>query len=180
MRKFLAVFLLLLGALWAQPTNNPIVVLETNQGVIELELWPKIAPKACENFMGLAKSGYYDGVIFHRVIKEFMIQGGDPSGTGMMGESIWGAPFEDEFAPNIVFDKPGLLAMANSGPNTNTSQFFITTAPAPWLNGRHTIFGRVLKGYDVIKKIENAKTGRMDRPLTDQVILRAFVKSEGR
>src|SRR5215813_7876688 len=98
---------------------NQTVVLETNQGNIELKLYPDIAPKACENFIGLIKKGYYNGLIFHRVIKDFMIQGGDPTGTGRGGESLWGTDFEDEVTPSVQFDKPGLLAMANRGPSTN-------------------------------------------------------------
>jgi len=118
---------------------NPIALFETSKGNIEIELRPDLAPKAVENFTTLAKKGYYNGQIFHRVIQNFMIQGGDPTGTGTGGESIWNQPFEDEFAPNAVFDKAGILAMANKGPNTNGSQFFITTVPTYWLNGRHTI-----------------------------------------
>jgi peptidylprolyl isomerase len=156
--------------------KDTIVVLETNQGVIEISLMPDVAPKACENFSGLAEKGYYDGIIFHRIIKQFMVQCGDPTGTGRGGESIWGAPFEDEVSPDIVFDRPGLLAMANSGPSTNGSQFFITTAPAPWLNMKHTIFGEVVAGYDVVEKIENVKTGPMDKPLEDQKIIKAYLK----
>ncbi len=152
------------------------VVLQTNVGDITVKLYPKIAPKACENFMKLAKSGYYDGVIFHRVIKNFMIQGGDPSGTGMGGTSVWKKPFKDEFKENIVFDKPGILAMANAGKNTNGSQFFITTVPTPWLNGRHTIFGEVVSGMDVVKKIENSKTNGRDKPLEEKKIIKATLK----
>ena len=156
--------------------KNRIIVLETNQGVIKIELMPEIAPKACENFTRLVKKGYYDGVIFHRVIKKFMIQGGDPTGTGRGGNSIWGKPFEDEFSFDVTFDKPGLLAMANSGPNTNGSQFFITTAETPWLNMRHTIFGKVISGYNVVQKIENTPTGQAGRPLTEQKIIKAYLK----
>src|SRR5210317_1843618 len=126
--------------------KNPHVILETTQGVIELELYPDIAPLAVENFTTHVKNGYYNGIAFHRVIKGFMIQGGDPTGTGRGGESIWKKDFKDEFAPNVVFDKPFLLAMANRGPKTNGSQFFITLAPTGWLNGKHTIFGEVIKG----------------------------------
>ena len=153
-----------------------IVVLETNQGVIEIKLMPDIAPKACENFTTLVKRGYYDGIIFHRVIKNFMIQGGDPTGTGRSGSSIWGKPFQDEVREDIGFDRPGLLAMANSGPNTNRSQFFITTKKASWLNMRHTIFGEVISGFDVVQKIENAETGLSNRPLEDQRIIKAYIK----
>ncbi len=150
--------------------KNPIAQMKTNQGTITLKLYPDIAPKAVENFIKLSQKGYYNGTIFHRVIKGFMIQGGDPTGTGRGGASIWGKEFENEYAPNVVFDKPGLLAMANRGPNTNGSQFFITVAPAPWLNGGYTIFGKVVKGFDVVKKIDNTKTGAMDRPVAKQVI----------
>ena len=156
--------------------KDKIVVLETNQGKIEIKLMPKVAPKACENFAGLVERGYYDGIIFHRVIKKFMIQGGDPSGTGRGGNSIWNKPFEDEVSPDVTFDQPGLLAMANSGPNTNGSQFFITTAKTPRLNMRHTIFGEVVSGYDVVQKIENVETGSQDKPLSTQNILKAYVK----
>ncbi|HXV19293.1 MAG TPA: peptidylprolyl isomerase, partial [Candidatus Omnitrophota bacterium] len=106
--------------------SDPIVVLETNQGNVEIQLLPQVAPKACENFTKLAEKGYYNGLIFHRVIREFMIQGGDPTGTGRGGESIWGKEFEDETDPDVKFNKPGILAMANAGRNTNGSQFFIT------------------------------------------------------
>ena len=156
--------------------NNPIVVLETNQGTIELKLFPDIAPKACENFMKLAENGYYNGLIFHRVIKEFMLQGGDPTGTGTGGESIWGKNFEDEFSDKVKFDKPGILAMANAGPNTNGSQFFITTVETDWLDGHHTIFGEVTSGYDVVQKIENVPVDGNDKPTQDQKILKAYLK----
>jgi len=152
------------------------VILETNQGNIELKLMPNIAPKTCENFIGLVKKGYYDGTIFHRVIKGFMIQGGDPTGTGRGGQSLWGGKFEDEVKANVKFDKAGILAMANAGPNTNGSQFFITTVPTPHLNMKHTIFGEVVSGYDVVEAIENAATGPMDKPLFEQKIIRAYLK----
>lgn len=134
--------------------ENPIVVVETTAGTFEVMLFPDVAPKACENFLKLAEKGYYTGTGFHRVIPNFMIQGGDPEGTGRGGVSIWGKKFEDECKNDVKFDKPGFLAMANAGPNTNGSQFFITTVATPWLNMRHTIFGQVTQGYDVIKKIE--------------------------
>jgi peptidylprolyl isomerase len=156
--------------------KDPIVVLQTSAGNIELRLFPKAAPLAVKNFMTHAKNGYYNNVIFHRVIKGFMIQGGDPTGTGMGGESIWHKDFKNEYAPNLTFDKPFLLAMANAGPNTNGSQFFITTAATPFLNGGYTIFGEVVNGKDVVKKIENAKTSPEDRPYTKQIIKKAFVK----
>ena len=154
----------------------PTVVLETNQGNIELKLFPNVAPKAVENFVGLVKKGYYNGLIFHRVIKGFMLQGGDPTGTGSGGESLWGSNFEDEVTADVQFDHKGLLAMANAGPGTNGSQFFITTAPTPWLNMHHTIFGEVVSGYETVEKIENTATGPGDRPLEDQVITKASVK----
>jgi len=152
------------------------VVLKTNQGNIELKLFPDIAPKAVENFVTHAKNGYYSGVVFHRVIKGFMIQGGDPEGTGMGGESIWKKDFDNEYAPNVVFDKPFLLAMANRGPNTNGSQFFITTAATPHLNGGYTIFGEVTKGQSVVRKIENVSTAAGDVPMFRQVIKKVVVK----
>ncbi len=152
------------------------VVFETTKGKIEFKLFPEIAPKTVENFVGLAKKGYYDGIIFHRVIKSFMIQGGDPTGSGRGGNSLWGKPFKDEFAPGIVFDRSGILAMANSGRNTNGSQFFITTKPTPWLNGRHTIFGEVVDGFDVVDMIENTKVDGRDKPVEEIKIIKAYVK----
>ena len=154
-----------------------VVVLETNMGNIELQLFPEVAPKACENFMTLVGEKFYDGIVFHRVIKGFMIQGGDPLGTGFGGKSIWGKPFADECVSSLQFTKKGLLAMANSGPNTNQSQFFITTNPATWLNGKHTIFGEVLSGYNVVDNIEGAKTGAQDRPTEEIKITKAYCKA---
>jgi len=156
--------------------KKPILVFETSQGTFEAELFPSIAPKACENMIALAEKGYYDNTIFHRVIFDFMIQGGDPQGTGRGGTSIWGKPFEDEVRTNLTFDQVGLLAMANAGPNTNGSQFFITTVLTPWLNGKHTIFGKVIKGYDVVKKIEATHVGENSRPTVDQKILKIRLK----
>jgi len=169
-------FLLLFIGAWATLWGANQVVFETNQGTIVFTLKPEIAPKACENFEGLVKKGYYNGVVFHRIIKNFMIQGGDPTGTGRGGESIFGKPFEDEFKPNVVFNKSGILAMANAGKNTNGSQFFITTVPTPWLNGRHTIFGEVTEGMDVVRKLENVATNGRDMPVEKQVILKAYLK----
>jgi peptidylprolyl isomerase len=135
MRKALlfVIFLFLLNIAFAEDKemDKNTVVLETTQGIIEVKLMPEVAPKACTNFIGLVKQGFYDGIIFHRVIKDFMIQTGDPTGTGRGGSSIWGGPFEDEVADSLKFDRPGLVAMANSGPNTNGSQFFITTTVTP-------------------------------------------------
>ncbi len=159
-----------------EPINKPVVVFETNQGIVELELWPDVAPKTCENMIGLVQKGYYDETVFHRVIKGFMLQGGDPTATGRGGESLWGGKFEDEVSKSVQFDKAGLLAMANAGPNTNGSQFFITTVPTPWLNGKHTIFGKVVNGYEVVQKIETTKIGSGDRPVEEQKIIRAYIK----
>lgn len=157
-------------------SKDIIVVLETNQGKIELKMFPDVAPLAVENFVTHAKDGYYDGLIFHRVIKDFMIQGGDPTGTGTGGESIWKKEFVNEHKANVVFDRPFLLAMANHGPNTNGSQFFITTKATPFLNGGYTIFGEVVSGQEVVQKIENTKTARADRPVEKQIMKKVTVK----
>jgi peptidyl-prolyl cis-trans isomerase B (cyclophilin B) len=142
--------------------------LHTNHGSIALELFDEDAPKTVENFRKLAGDGFYDGVVFHRVIKDFMIQGGDPTGTGTGGP---GYTFEDEFNDHKVVR--GALAMANAGPNTNGSQFFIvTTDEAPWLDGKHTVFGRVTSGMDAVDSIESAETDAQDRPRQDAVIER--------
>jgi cyclophilin family peptidyl-prolyl cis-trans isomerase len=134
--------------------------MQTNKGTIELEFFDDDAPKTVENFTKLARDGFYDGVIFHRVIPDFMIQGGDPTGTGSGGP---GYQFEDEFNDNKIVR--GALAMANAGPNTNGSQFFVVTADAcPWLDGKHTVFGRVTSGMDVVESIEQVDTGPGDRP----------------
>jgi peptidyl-prolyl cis-trans isomerase A (cyclophilin A) len=171
---------LLVAAAPAQAAQ--FAVLNTNHGKIKIKLFADKAPKTVANFVGLAtgkkeytdpatgkqtKSKFYDGLTFHRVIPNFMLQGGDPQGSGMGGP---GFTFEDEFNPDLKFDKPGLLAMANAGPNTNGSQFFITTVPTPWLTGRHTIFGEVVEGMDVVKKIESVRTGQNDRPVEPVVI----------
>jgi len=176
MLKKLLIGLFFIGLSLQAADKAPIVVFETNVGNIELKLYPKVAPLAVENFTTHVKNGYYNGLIFHRIIKGFMIQGGDPRGTGTGGESIWGKPFKDEFAANVVFDRPYLLAMANSGPRTNGSQFFITVVPTPHLNGKHTIFGEVIKGKDVVRKLENVSVGRGSKPMFDQKIKRAYIK----
>ena len=147
--------------------NQYVATINTNHGAIVIELFPKQAPKTVNNFVTLSRDGFYDGVIFHRVIPNFMIQGGDPTGTGSGGP---GYKFEDEFDRSVRFDKPGILAMANSGPGTNGSQFFITTAPTPHLNDKHTIFGRVTDGQDVVEAISNVDKNRSDKPLEDVVI----------
>ncbi len=154
-----------------------VAVFETNMGTFECELFEDKAPKTVANFVGLAEKGYYNGVIFHRVIDNFVIQGGDPTGTGRGGESIYGGPFEDEFHPELKHDKAGVLSMANAGPNTNTSQFFITLAPTPWLDNRHSIFGQVIKGLDVVKKIGKVETIKPgDRPVKDVVMKKVKIE----
>jgi peptidyl-prolyl cis-trans isomerase A (cyclophilin A) len=160
----------------------------TNRGSFTVKLLPQNAPKTVDNFVGLATgtkewndprdgstkdAPLYPGTVFHRVIDGFMIQGGDPMGTGTGGP---GYTFEDECPPDgPVFSRPGLLAMANAGPNTNGSQFFVTVAETPWLNGRHTIFGEVTEGYDVVESIAKSETGAQDRPVSDVVIERIDV-----
>ena len=162
------------AAEWSEKENFN-VILETTQGNVEIELMPGIAPLAVANFVGHINSGYYNDLIFHRVIEGFMVQGGDPLGTGTGGESIWGKNFPDEFSPEARFDTEGLLAMANSGPMTNGSQFFITTSTPEWLNDKHTIFGKVVKGYDNVKKIEGVEKGAGDKPVEDQKIVKAYI-----
>ncbi len=154
----------------AMNDSTTVAVIKTNMGTIEIELYDKQTPKTVENFVGLANKKYYDGVIFHRVIDGFMIQGGDPTGTGRGGESFWGKKFNDEIVKELVFDSEGILAMANAGPNTNGSQFFITLAPTKWLNGNHTIFGRVINGMDVVRAIGKVAKNAQDRPLNDVVM----------
>jgi peptidyl-prolyl cis-trans isomerase A (cyclophilin A) len=160
----------------------PTATFHTNRGSFTVRLMPDHAPKTIENFVGLATGSkrwtdprdgaekqepLYPGTIFHRVISGFMVQGGDPTGTGRGGP---GYEFEDEVSGGPSFDRPGLLAMANAGPDTNGSQFFVTVAPTPWLDGRHTIFGEVTEGYDVIETIAGVATGAQDRPVDDIVI----------
>ena len=143
---------------------NTIVKLETNQGVMKIKLYDDEAPKTVGNFKKLVSEGFYDGTIFHRVIKDFMIQGGDPTGTGMGGP---GYKIDDEFGPGLKHDKKGILSMANSGPNTGGSQFFITLAATPWLDGKHAIFGEIVEGQDVLEKIGTTKTAPGDKPVEE-------------
>ena len=151
--------------------STSAATLHTNHGAIELELYDEDAPKTVENFLKLARDGFYDGVIFHRVIQDFMIQGGDPTGTGTGGP---GYTFEDEFNQHKV--ERGALAMANAGPNTNGSQFFIvTTEAAPWLDGKHTVFGRVTEGMEAVDSIERTDTDAQDKPREPVVIERVEV-----
>jgi peptidyl-prolyl cis-trans isomerase A (cyclophilin A) len=181
----LTLTLILGGVMSAQAKT---ATMETNKGTIEIDLYEKEAPITVANFVDLAtgkkewkdpkdgkmkKSNYYDGLIFHRVIPNFMIQGGDPTGTGMGGP---GYQFQDEFSPKLQFDAPGYLAMANAGPGTNGSQFFITVAATPWLNGRHTIFGKVVKGQDVVEAISKVDRDGSDKPKSPVVIKHISIK----
>lgn len=175
---------------------GPVATFKTNKGDIQIKLFPQQAPKTVENFVTHAKNGYYNGQIFHRVINNFMIQGGDPTGTGMGGSSIWDKSFEDEFSPEL-FNMRGALSMANAGPNTNGSQFFIVQATGmlksmksdlrnsslpeelvkeyvkggtPWLDGKHTVFGHVVAGMDVVDAIATEKADMYDKPYADVII----------
>lgn len=186
-------------------SGDMVAVMHTNMGDIEIKLFPEHTPKTIENFTTHANNDYYNGIIFHRVIKDFMIQGGDPTGTGMGGESIWGRSFKDEFTPEL-HNLRGALCMANAGPNTNGSQFFIVQAnevpanmldqmkdlpdafpPAiaeayaqlggtPWLDYRHTVFGQVVNGMDVVDAIADVEVGAADKPINDVVILGIDIK----
>jgi len=147
-----------------------VATVNTNVGQFEIELFADKAPKTVENFVGLATNGKYNGVIFHRVIADFMIRGGDPTGTGRGGESYWGGKFADEFHDSLRHTKPGILSMANAGPNTNGSQFFITLVPTPWLDGKHAIFGEIISGMEVVEAIGTTQTGMMDKPVNDIVM----------
>ncbi len=146
---------------------NPTVTIETNQGTITAEMYMDVAPKTAGNFIELAKKGYYDGLVFHRVISGFMLQGGCPDGTGTGGP---GYTIPDEFAPGLGHTDSGTFSMANSGPNTGGSQFFITLAATPWLDGKHAIFGKVTGGLDIVEAIGKLSTGRNDRPTEDVVM----------
>lgn len=151
------------------------LVFHTSMGDIHLRLYPEECPKTVENFTTHCRNGYYDNLIFHRVIKGFMVQTGDPLGDGTGGQSIWGREFEDEFHKSLRHDRPFTLSMANAGPNTNGSQFFITTVATPWLDNKHTVFGRVVKGMDVVQQIEKVKTDKNDKPYQDVKILNVTV-----
>ena len=149
--------------------------IHTTYGDIQFRLFPQYAPKAVENFVVHSRNNYYNNIIFHRIIRKFMIQTGDPLGDGTGGESIWGKEFEDEFTPQLRHDKPYTVSMANAGPGTNASQFFITTERTPWLDDKHTVFGRVIKGMDVVHQIENAKVWK-EKPVDDIKIINVFVQ----
>jgi cyclophilin family peptidyl-prolyl cis-trans isomerase len=171
----LAVVSMTPGAQSMEPTqgeNTVKVKIETTLGEIQADLYSSEAPKTVENFVKLAKQGFYDGIVFHRVIPDFMIQTGDPEGTGRGGP---GYSFADEFSPKLKHDKPGVFSMANSGPNTNGSQFFITQVPTPWLDRKHSVFGQVTQGMDVVNKIATAPTDRDDRPLQEIKMIKVTV-----
>ena len=155
------------------PAKNRIVRMETNKGVIRIEMFEDKAPITTKNFIDLATKGFYDGVIFHRVIDGFMIQGGDPTGTGRGGP---GYKIPDEFHPDLKHDGAGILSMANAGPNTGGSQFFITLGPTPHLNNRHAVFGKVIEGLDVVKAIGKMSTNAADRPLEDVVMKKVTIE----
>ncbi|TAQ85530.1 hypothetical protein B7494_g6128 [Chlorociboria aeruginascens] len=159
----------------ATEKKNANIELKTSMGDITVELYPDHAPKTCENFQTLVERGYYDGIIFHRIISNFMLQTGDPTGTGRGGSSIFGDKFEDEIHPDLKHTGAGVLSMANAGPNTNGSQFFITLAPTPWLDGKHTIFGRVTRGMEVVNRMGLVKTGPGDKPKDEVKIVKATV-----
>ncbi len=188
MKPSLVLITSLLIAGGTMSANAKTAIIETSKGTIECALFEKETPVTVANFVGLAtgtkeykdaktgtpkKSNFYDGIVFHRVIPNFMIQGGDPLGQGTGGP---GYQFQDEIVPTLGFDKPGKLAMANAGPGTNGSQFFITVAATPWLNGRHTIFGEVTKGYDVVEAISKVDRDPGDKPKTPVVIKKVTIK----
>jgi len=147
----------------------------TNKGVFEAQMFEEKAPNTTKNFIELTEKGFYDGIIFHRVIDGFMIQGGDPTGTGMGGP---GYKIKDEFGEGLVHDDEGILSMANAGPNTGGSQFFITLAPTPWLNGHHAVFGKIVKGMDVVREIGSVPTDFRDRPVDPVVMEKVEVVTE--
>ncbi len=153
--------------------ESSTAVFETTEGDFTMELFTDKVPGTVGNFVNLTRKGFYDGTVFHRVIPGFMIQGGDPNGDGTGGP---GYDIKDEFHPSLKHDQPGILSMANRGPNTGGSQFFITVAPTPWLDGKHAIFGKVVSGFDVVEKISNVKTQPGDRPVDDVVIKKITVR----
>lgn len=153
--------------------SNSIASFETSLGNFEVELFEDKAPITTKNFIDLADKGFYDGLKFHRVIPDFMIQGGDPDGDGTGGP---GYTIKDEFHPDLKHDRPGMMSIANAGPNTGGSQFFITVAPTPWLDGKHAIFGKVIKGYDIVEKISKADADARDAPLEDVLIKKVAIK----
>ena len=159
----------------AKKMANPIAVFETNHGTFEIELFEDKAPITVKNFIDLAEKGFYDGLIFHRVIDGFMIQGGDPNGTGTGGP---GYTIPDELHKDLKHDSEGVLSMANAGPNTGGSQFFITLAATPWLDGHHSVFGKVVKGMDVVREIGKVDTDFQDKPLAKVVMEKVTIRRE--
>jgi cyclophilin family peptidyl-prolyl cis-trans isomerase len=164
---FAVMFSLYASVEGAYGASRPTATFETSMGTFKVELFSDLAPKTAQNFIDLAEKGFYDGVIFHRVIDDFMIQGGDPTGTGSGGP---GYAIPDEFGPGLKHDRPGILSMANAGPNTGGSQFFVTLVPTPWLDGKHAIFGAVVEGMDVVSAIGKTKVGAADKPVVDVVM----------
>ena len=163
------------GSGTAFAAGRPVATFDTSMGSFKVELFTDLAPKTAQNFIDLSKKGFYDGVIFHRVIDKFMIQGGDPTGTGTGGP---GYKIPDEFGPGLAHDKPGILSMANAGPDTGGSQFFITLVPTPWLDGKHAIFGTVVEGMDIVNAIGNTRTDPRDRPVEDVVIKSILIEEK--
>lgn len=152
---------------------NPIVVFETNQGTFKAELFKDKAPLTAQNFLDLTNKGFYNGLKFHRVIADFMLQGGDPNGNGTGGP---GYKIRDEFGVGLKHSTPGMLSMANAGPNTGGSQFFVTLVPTPWLDGKHAIFGKVIEGMDVVEKIGALPTNSNDAPLSPVIMTKVYVE----
>ena len=152
---------------------SKVAVIETNMGTMEIELFEAKAPETVKNFVKLIEEGFYDGVIFHRIISGFMIQGGDPTGTGMGGP---GYKIDDEFHPDLKHDSKGILSMANAGPNTGGSQFFITLAPTPHLDNRHAVFGKLIKGEEILDKIGAVDTGPNDKPINEVKMIKVTIK----
>jgi cyclophilin family peptidyl-prolyl cis-trans isomerase len=162
------------GAVAAEAVR-PVALFETSMGNFRVELFSDLAPKTCRSFMDLAERNFFDGIIFHRVIDGFMIQGGDPTGTGRGGP---GYTIPDEFGPGLSHDSEGVLSMANAGPNTGGSQFFITLAPTPWLDGKHAIFGKVTEGIEVVREIGHVRTAQEDKPIVDVVIKKLTIEGD--
>lgn len=183
MKKLLLLIMLMcsvaVSACGSEPQKEAMppatAVFETNMGNFEVALATDLAPNTCKNFIDLANKGFYNGVIFHRVIDNFMIQGGDPTGTGMGGP---GYTIKDEFSSKLLHDGPGVLSMANAGPDTGGSQFFITLRDCPWLDGKHAVFGKVTKGMEVVYRIGKVATDANDKPLKDVVINKITIKQE--
>ena len=165
--------LLLFNSKQGDENMETIVKIETNKGIMKFKLYDEQAPITTDNFKKLINEGYYDGIIFHRVIKDFMIQGGDPTGTGTGGP---GYAIQDEFSPELKHSKKGILSMANSGPNTGGSQFFITLIPTAWLDNKHAVFGELIEGEDVLDAIGSTETGSGDRPIEDVTMLKVTIE----